>query len=350
MRTLILLTCLLFSFEALAQGLSGTGSGISMSTTVSSSYNTSNSAAAYQISGANGISYPTGDNTAGGSIAIGASALANETAAGAAAYDNTVIGYQAMGTGTLTTAAVNNVALGFQAGKVMTAGTANTLLGWSSGLTLTAGTNNTIIGAGVASTTITTGSNNILIGVSNAVTTAANNTSNTIQIGGTAASGGVGSINVTGTGTLATEVVTLRGTLILSDIASDATHTDGTVCQDTTTHTLFTGSGVAGICLGTSSIRFKHGVKKIKTGLAEVNELKPVTFYYKKGYGDNGARHQYGFIAEDVYKVIPELTAPDKDGKPQSVDYMGFIPVLVKAVQEQQKQIDDLKAIIDKHR
>lgn len=250
--------------------------------------------------------------------------------------ENTAVGYQALLgiTGTKTTGN-QNTGVGSNAGlAVQGAAADNTMVGYNSGATVTTGTNNTIIGSGVGSTTLTTGTNNILIGVSSAVTTAASSTSNTIQLGGTGASGGAGSFTITGTNTLSTEAATLRGTLALTDIGSDATHTDSTVCQDTTTHILFSGSGAAGICLGTSSIRFKKDVKPLISGLEQITAMKPVTFYYKKGFGDNGARHQYGFIAEEMYKVNSELTAPDKDGKPQSVDYMAIMPVLVKAVQE----------------
>src|SRR6185312_8965175 len=54
----------------------------------------------------------------------------------------------------------------------------------------------------------------------------------------------------------ATTAITIKGetqNVQLNGITTDATHTDSTVCQDTTTHGLYFGSGTAGICLGTSS-------------------------------------------------------------------------------------------------
>jgi hypothetical protein len=151
-------------------------------------------------------------------------------------------------------------------------------------------------------------------------------------------------------GSLLATNATLSGTLTNSGIASDATHTDTTVCQDTTSHTFYAGSGAAGICLGTSGRRFKKDFGPMSMGLREINALKPFSFHYIKGYGDDGARKQIGFVAEDVQQVMPSLVGLDKDGKAQSVDYMGVMIVATKAIQElsakvdaQQREINRLK-------
>jgi len=132
------------------------------------------------------------------------------------------------------------------------------------------------------------------------------------------------------------------GLFLLPNIGSDATHTDATVCEDTTTHALYSGSGTLGVCLGTSSRRFKHNIKTINVGLDEVMKLKPVSFFMNPKYGDPDKK-MYGFIAEDAVSVLPSLTGHDASGQPSSFDYVGVIPVLVKALQEQQAEIAELK-------
>lgn len=75
-------------------------------------------------------------------------------------------------------------------------------------------------------------------------------------------------------------------------------------------------------------------------GLDAVEKLKPVTFHWKDPK-DNGMKgEQIGFIAQDVQKVLPDaiMTADDKD-KTLSLKYDALIPVLTKALQEQQKEI-----------
>lgn len=127
--------------------------------------------------------------------------------------------------------------------------------------------------------------------------------------------------------------------VIISGITTDAGKTDATICEDTTVHQLYSGSGTLGICLGTSSARYKHDINSLEEGLDEITKLHPVTFFYNNNYGDNGARLQYGLIAEQVVSILPRLVALDNSNKPNSVDLLGMVPVLINAVQEQQKEI-----------
>jgi hypothetical protein len=124
---------------------------------------------AINIQGVNGISYPVSDSTVGASIAIGTSALANQPAS--AAYHNIALGYQALGLGTLTTAATDNVAIGYKANSANTSGSENVSIGGKdvggfNNPTLalnTTGSRNVAIGSGsMAANTI--GSLNVVIG------------------------------------------------------------------------------------------------------------------------------------------------------------------------------------------
>lgn len=128
----------------------------------------------------------------------------------------------------------------------------------------------------------------------------------------------------------------------LNALALDTATVDNTVCVSGTGR-LLKGSGALGVCLGTSSAKFKHDIVSMGAGLAEIVKLTPRNFFYNKGYGDDGKRQQYGFVAEEVVKVIPGVTAPDVNGKPQSVDMLAMVPILVKAIQELKAEIELLK-------
>ena len=53
---------------------------------------------------------------------------------------------------------------------------------------------------------------------------------------------------------------------------------------------------------------------------------------------------EIGLIAQEVYEVIPEAVAkPDGIIKTWTMSYSSLIPVLIKAIQEQQEQIEELK-------
>lgn len=164
--------------------------------------------------------------------------------------------------------------------------------------------------------------------------------------GGTGASvGGAIALQTAATTSLVTALgISAAGLITLPLISSDAGLTDSSVCQDTTTHGLYAGSGTLGICLGTSSARYKRDIGKMSGGLPDILALKPVSFHYRKGRGDSGARKQVGFLAEDVVETTPDIVGRDKEGRPNTVDMLALVPLLTKAIQEQQMQIDELRA------
>ena len=55
---------------------------------------------------------------------------------------------------------------------------------------------------------------------------------------------------------------------------------------------------------------------------------------------------EYGLIAQDVEKVIPELVSGQEGGK--NVNYIGTIPFLIETIKQQQEQISKLKDKNDK--
>jgi hypothetical protein len=70
-------------------------------------------------------------------------------------------------------------------------------------------------------------------------------------------------------------------------------------------------------------------------------QLQPKSFNYidKNKYGES---MDIGFIAEDVYPIVPEATGTMNDGFIY-FDAVRLIPILTKAIQEQQAQIEALK-------
>jgi len=97
-------------------------------------------------------------------------------------------------------------------------------------------------------------------------------------------------------------------------------------------------TGTSVVSYDTSSERFKTNIRDNTTyGLAAVNALQSRMFEYK----DDG-RTDVGLIAEEVAEVVPELVGLDDENNPLTVDYKRFVSVLVKAMQEQQEQIEAL--------
>ena len=91
-----------------------------------------------------------------------------------------------------------------------------------------------------------------------------------------------------------------------------------------------------------SDYRLKENVIPLKDGLDRVNKLNPVQFDWKELQETDE-----GFIAHEVQEIVPYVVKGEKDGeKIQTMDYGKLTPLLVKAIQEQQAIIDDLKSRI----
>jgi hypothetical protein len=94
---------------------------------------------------------------------------------------------------------------------------------------------------------------------------------------------------------------------------------------------------------GLSDQREKENIRPLEIGLAEVMALQPRRFDWKNGSVSNVA----GFVAQEVQAVLPDLIDDYKvnDEETRMGLRMGdMIPVLVKAIQEQQALIESLTA------
>ncbi len=88
-----------------------------------------------------------------------------------------------------------------------------------------------------------------------------------------------------------------------------------------------------------SSARYKDNIEALEDPMAILNQIEGVSFKWK----DTG--HQdYGFIAEEVGKVLPGIVSWEDNKKDaQGMDYLKIISFLVEATKKQQKEIDELK-------
>jgi hypothetical protein len=92
----------------------------------------------------------------------------------------------------------------------------------------------------------------------------------------------------------------------------------------------------------TSALKYKENINEI-TSSDIIYNLRPVTFDWKKD-----GSHDVGLIAEEVGDHMPELVSKDKEGNVEGVKYSKLTSLLIKAVQDQQKEIDELKSLLKK--
>jgi len=346
-----------------------------------------------------GTALTTGDDN----VAVGYAALKTEDANGR----NTAVGYEALEM--LNAGAdAENVAVGYRAGEELTEGIQNVLIGAQAGDALThadyntavgrnalssdtQGSNSTAIGNGALNTqnfTSATASQNVAVGNS-AGYSSTTGTLNTFVGHGAAASNTTGYDNIcigrdagVSDGSAGVSCVTGYRNILIGD-RSNLSATDGI-------HQLNLGSNITGansaftfgnggtdsrISVGATSItapsdeRYKEEITTSTAGLSFINDLRPVTFKWKKEKDiptdhrayvkdsdkrvmERGEKVNHGFIAQEVKTAIDNHSeikdgfdmwqVDDADGR-QRLAPSELIPILVKAIQELSAEVEKLK-------
>ena len=234
--------------------------------------------------------------TGSSSIAIGQSADYNlitgghEVAIGTQALFSSTYGY--------------NIGIGYGALFNVGGGSNNISIGVNSGQTLTTGTNNIIIGSGSFGGA--------------ALDVPATNTSNFLNIGNVIFATGM-------TGTLAAP----------AGFVGIDTKTPGAALD------VVGDIHYSGLLQDVSDRRAKDHIQPLPSGqLAKLMRLQPVSFVMK---ADPLHRTELGLIAQDTEPLFPELVQTGPDGM-KSMGYVGLVGPMIEAMQEQQAEIDQLRA------
>ena len=87
----------------------------------------------------------------------------------------------------------------------------------------------------------------------------------------------------------------------------------------------------------------KENIRPIKNVLERIGDSRGVLY----DRVDNGEKDNIGFIAQELEVAFPELVVTNPDGT-KAVKYQNAVAVLFEAVKEQQKQIEELKELVNK--
>jgi len=99
----------------------------------------------------------------------------------------------------------------------------------------------------------------------------------------------------------------------------------------------------------TSDMRLKKDIADLSSSLAKVLEMRGVTYNWRKDeFPDKKFEDglQYGLIAQELEKIIPELVDTDDEGW-KSIEYSHLVPLLIEAIKEQQLTISDQSKSIE---
>lgn len=161
-------------------------------------------------------------------------------------------------------------------------------------------------------------------------TSTANNTAEIRNFSTSASSDGVYGLRITKGSTTTTS----SQSFILFDINAGGSHSGKIVAN---------GADAAQFA-STSDRRVKENIQDLPSQLPEIMALRPVEFDYRDmpQYGI-APGHQIGFVAQDMLKVYPDSVMMNKDGLYEIAGWSKTDSRLVKAIQEMQAEIDDLK-------
>jgi hypothetical protein len=115
--------------------------------------------------------------------------------------------------------------------------------------------------------------------------------------------------------------------------------TDNTYALGDATHR-FTALYATNGTIQTSDATLKTNIEDIQYGLDEVMLLSGVSFNW---IGDEDGRVNLGYLAQEVLEIVPEIVYIDEESGLMGLSYTSFIPILTRAIQEQQFMITDLE-------
>jgi len=135
--------------------------------------------------------------------------------------------------------------------------------------------------------------------------------------------------------------VNVEGGTDVNDIgdANQVVYKDNNNVATTSANLQFNGTNLtcAGTVTANSDRRLKENIETITDALHKTRSLRGVEYDHK-----NTGDHCLGLIAQEVEQVIPQVVYEDVQGV-KSVAYQNIVALLIEAVKDQQRQIDELK-------
>ena len=87
-----------------------------------------------------------------------------------------------------------------------------------------------------------------------------------------------------------------------------------------------------------SSRRYKDNIEDLDINTEKVYDLRPVSFKWKS----NGVS-DFGFIAEEVQDILPELVVYNEDNTPEAVKYKQLSILMLEELKKLREEVKDLK-------
>jgi hypothetical protein len=99
------------------------------------------------------------------------------------------------------------------------------------------------------------------------------------------------------------------------------------------------------VAYASSDERLKNNIQPIQNPLEKINEISGNTFDWNEEKQDTYKGKDYGVIAQEIEKILPELVHTKESGF-KSVKYDKIIPLLIEGIKDLNKEVIELKKII----
>ena len=96
------------------------------------------------------------------------------------------------------------------------------------------------------------------------------------------------------------------------------------------------------VAYAASDKRLKNNISNISSPIEKIKQINGVNFEWSDKQSTYTGK-DVGVIAQDVEKVLPEVVTEREDGY-LAVKYEKIIPLLIEAIKDQQKEIEELKS------
>jgi len=245
----------------------------------------------------------------------------------------------------------DNVFVGSYAGEENTIGEYNVFMGLEAGGANEDGNSNTFLGAGSGCSNVS-GSENVSIGLVAGFSNSGNNNTFVGSYAGENNEFGENNVFIgygAGQNELGSNKLYIDNSNISTNPLIYGEFSDVAPYLNISANTDFTGNvDVSGTISEVSDRRLKTDIEEYQKALIHVSKLQGVTFNWINNNSRrlNPDEPQLGLIAQDVEKVIPELVKTDQDGY-KSVSYSKLTVVLLEALKEQQKMIEELQREVE---
>lgn len=94
----------------------------------------------------------------------------------------------------------------------------------------------------------------------------------------------------------------------------------------------------------TSDARLKSNIHDLPYGLNDLMKLRPVAY----SWNSDLQSAKIGLIAQEVQKVIPEVVSGRADEQLLGMNYAELVPVLINAIKDLKKEVEDLRKLVEK--